>query len=173
MTAILILVYDSKVTFHRKNEPAQRQLHITIGSSKYFQIKAQSRISRLLLPMAGSFLVRDFLFFSGQTKSGRKINMENNTNKTRTVTSEICSWDELPLLLSSAQASKVLGYSTARVRELCNANMLPCIRVGRHFRIPKEALRQWIMTTSAQNIQDESTSLQSLANSIHRAGMVS
>ena len=99
--------------------------------------------------------------------------MENNANKTRTVTSEICSWDELPLLLSSTQASKVLGYSTARVRELCNANILPCIRVGRHFRIPKEALRQWIMTTSVQNIQDESTSLQSLANSIHRAGRVS
>ena len=99
--------------------------------------------------------------------------MENNTNKTRTVTSEICSWDELPLLLSSTQASKVLGYSTARVRELCNANMLPCIRVGRHFRIPKEALRQWIMTTSVQNIQDENSSFQALANLQHRSGRVS
>ena len=75
-------------------------------------------------------------------------------NESRTVVSEISSWSELPLLLSSSQTSKVLGYSTARVRELCNAGILPYIREGRHIRVPKEALREWIMSACFQNLKN-------------------
>lgn len=73
--------------------------------------------------------------------------------KTRTVTSEIYSWDNLPLLLSSEQASQVLGYSKERIRQMCNAKIIPHIREGRHFRIPKEALQSWILKTSMENVQ--------------------
>lgn len=57
---------------------------------------------------------------------------------------KITEWDSLPLLLSVKETSQLIGYGQARVRELCNAKLLPCIRLGRAFRIPKEPLRVWL-----------------------------
>ena len=82
---------------------------------------------------------------------------ESNTippkKETRTVVSEIISWEAMPLLLSSADTSKILGYSVARIRELCVAGIIPHIRLGRSFRIPKEALKTWVTTTSLETMQ--------------------
>lgn len=81
--------------------------------------------------------------------------MENTSQQSRTVVSVINSWENLPLLLTTVEVSSVLGYSAARIREMCNAGKLPCIREGRHFRIPKETLHNWILDTSKQNLCGE------------------
>jgi|GEM_PF-1139485 len=81
--------------------------------------------------------------------------MENSNQQTRTVVSVINSWESLPLLLTTEEASSVLGYSSVRIREMCNAGKLPFIREGRHFRIPKETLHSWILDTSKRNICGE------------------
>lgn len=81
--------------------------------------------------------------------------MELVDQKSRTVVSVINSWENLPLLLTTDQVSTVLGYSTVRIRKLCNAGRLPCIREGRHFRIPKETLQNWIIDTSKRNLCGE------------------
>ena len=82
---------------------------------------------------------------------------ENNTTfpkkETRTIVSEIMSWESMPLLLSSADTSKILGYSVARIRELCVAGIIPHIRLGRSFRIPREALQTWVTTASLESMQ--------------------
>ncbi|OPX91942.1 MAG: Helix-turn-helix domain protein [Pelotomaculum sp. PtaB.Bin104] len=57
----------------------------------------------------------------------------------------VSAWEPLPLLLGTEEAARVLGYNQARVRELCKANILPCVRLGRAYRIPKEALRTWVL----------------------------
>ena len=59
---------------------------------------------------------------------------------------EIKNWDELPLMLSVEETAKVTGYGKARIRELCRGKAIPCIRLGRAYRIPKEALRNWIIS---------------------------
>lgn len=55
------------------------------------------------------------------------------------------NWDELPLMLSVKETAKITGYGQARIRELCRAGIIPNIRLGRAYRIPREALRGWIM----------------------------
>ena len=81
--------------------------------------------------------------------------MENTNQQSRTVVSVINSWENLPLLLTTAEVSNVLGYSAARIREMCNAGKLPFIREGRHFRIPKETLQNWVIDTSKRNLCGE------------------
>jgi len=53
------------------------------------------------------------------------------------------NWEELPLLLSVEETAKTTGYGQARIRELCRAGLMPNVRLGRAYRIPKEALRNW------------------------------
>jgi excisionase family DNA binding protein len=55
------------------------------------------------------------------------------------------NWDSLPLTLSVDETAKITGYGQTRIRELCRGKKMPCIRLGRAFRIPKEALHTWII----------------------------
>jgi hypothetical protein len=64
---------------------------------------------------------------------------------------EFSNWDSLPLLLKVKDTAKLLGYGTARIRVLCNANAIPCMRLGRAFVIPKEQLQLWIAKTCSDN----------------------
>jgi excisionase family DNA binding protein len=57
-------------------------------------------------------------------------------------------WEQLPLTLSIKETAEVIGYGQARVRELCRANVLPHVRLGRAYRIPREALRNWLLQQS-------------------------
>ncbi len=58
---------------------------------------------------------------------------------------KICTWDELPLWLGVDETALVTGYGPARIRELCRAGLMPHVRLGRAYRIPKEALRTWLL----------------------------
>ena len=87
-------------------------------------------------------------------KTGGTNLMELVDQKSRTVVSVVNSWENLPLLLTTNQVSAVLGYSTLRIRELCNAGRIPNIREGRHFRIPKEALHDWVIASSNKKIMN-------------------
>lgn len=57
-------------------------------------------------------------------------------------------WEELPEVLSVKEVSNIMRYGPARVRELCNAGLMPNVRFGRAFRIPKEALQHWLLQQS-------------------------
>jgi len=59
--------------------------------------------------------------------------------------SKVTSWDQLPLTLGVRETAEIVGYGQARIRELCRANKIPCIRLGRAFRIPRDALRDWLL----------------------------
>lgn len=61
------------------------------------------------------------------------------------------SWDELPLLLTVAETSKVIGYNQARIRELCKTKILPHIRYGRAYKIPRDNLRKWVAGCADEN----------------------
>lgn len=54
-------------------------------------------------------------------------------------------WNDLPLMLSVQETAIVTGYGQQRIRELCRAGLMPHVRLGRAYRIPKEALRTWIL----------------------------
>ncbi len=51
---------------------------------------------------------------------------------------------DLPLLLDTAGAGRVLSLSRAKVCEMANRGEIPSIRVGRAVRIPRDPLIDWI-----------------------------
>lgn len=55
------------------------------------------------------------------------------------------SWEDWPLILGTEEAAKLIGSNTARIRELCKAGIIPNVRLGRAYRIPREALRTWLL----------------------------
>ena len=57
---------------------------------------------------------------------------------------KVKDWSELPIMLSTTETAKLLGYGAFRVRELCRHKHIPCIRLGRAFRIPRDSLRIWL-----------------------------
>ena len=61
---------------------------------------------------------------------------------------EYTNWDDAPLLLGVAETATITGYGRARIRELCRAKAMPCIHLGRAYRIPKDALQNWIASSS-------------------------
>ena len=55
------------------------------------------------------------------------------------------NFDELPVMLSVAQAAEVLGISTVSLYKLIKKdNSFPVIQLGRRKTVPKEQLRTWI-----------------------------
>lgn len=63
----------------------------------------------------------------------------------------VTNWDDLPLMLSVKETAEVIGYGRARIRELCKAGLMPHVRLGRAYRIPREALREWVLQQAKQN----------------------
>jgi len=61
------------------------------------------------------------------------------------------NWDNLPLTLNVKETAQVTGYGQAKIRELCRSHRIPCLHLGHAFRIPKDALRNWINTECYQN----------------------
>ncbi len=48
------------------------------------------------------------------------------------------------LLLKPHEAAAALAISPRKLWELTNMGELPCVRIGRSLRYPREALRTWI-----------------------------
>ncbi|MGE5483623.1 MAG: helix-turn-helix domain-containing protein [Ignavibacteriales bacterium] len=54
------------------------------------------------------------------------------------------NWNELPVVLTVAEAARILRRGRACVYALCHTRDFPAIKVGRVIRIPREALRTWL-----------------------------
>ncbi len=65
----------------------------------------------------------------------------------------ITAWDKLPLTLGVKEVAEITGYGQARIRELCRAKRIPCIRLGRAFRIPRDSLRRWLEMEAEKGIE--------------------
>ena len=47
-------------------------------------------------------------------------------------------------LMRVAEVAKQLGVSDSRLYQLIAQGAVPCVRIGRSIRIPREAWRRWI-----------------------------
>ena len=63
--------------------------------------------------------------------------------------SEYRSYDELPLMLSVADVSAVLGISRAGAYELVKTDGFPSMKLGARIIVPKEAFISWIKRQSS------------------------
>ena len=57
---------------------------------------------------------------------------------------EITTWDELPLVLSVSETSRILRFSLVYVRKMCREKEIPCFHQGMRIRIPKEGLKRYL-----------------------------
>lgn len=58
-------------------------------------------------------------------------------------------YDEMPVMLSVAQAAEVLGISSVSLYKLIDKDKsFPVVQLGRRKSIPKEQLKIWIDTNS-------------------------
>lgn len=64
--------------------------------------------------------------------------MENNNS------SEIKSWDTLPLTLTAEDTAAILNTSRESIYDMFAVNAIPTITVGKRKRVPREALRKWM-----------------------------
>jgi excisionase family DNA binding protein len=55
-------------------------------------------------------------------------------------TSDVTDLSTLPVILSVAEAAKVLRLSRSQAYEYVNRGIIPCIRLGNSIRIPKARL---------------------------------
>ena len=53
-------------------------------------------------------------------------------------------WDKAPEVLKVLEASKLLQLGINQTYELCHREDFPAIKFGKQYRIPKNALRQWL-----------------------------
>ena len=60
------------------------------------------------------------------------------------------SFDELPLMLNVVQVAAVLGISRAGAYELVHSEGFPTLKIGNRIVVPKDKLREWIDTNTAQ-----------------------
>lgn len=54
------------------------------------------------------------------------------------------SYDNLPLTLSVKETAEILGVSTNNVYELLRCDVIHSVRIGNQYRIPKEAIKQYL-----------------------------
>lgn len=60
------------------------------------------------------------------------------------------NYDELPLMLNVVQVAAVLGISRAGAYELVHSEGFPTLKIGSRIVVPKDKLREWIDTNTAQ-----------------------
>ena len=58
------------------------------------------------------------------------------------------SYDELPLMLSVAEVTAVLGISRAGAYELVHGNEFPALKIGSRIVVPKDKFLAWIDANS-------------------------
>lgn len=52
--------------------------------------------------------------------------------------------EHLPVVLTAAEAMDILGVGKNTMYRLLKSGELPAVRIGRHWRIPKENLEQFL-----------------------------
>ena len=57
---------------------------------------------------------------------------------------EVTNWDELPLMLTTTETSKIFRFDVMYIKEMCKAKEIPCFWKGMRIRIPKEGLKKYI-----------------------------
>ncbi len=60
------------------------------------------------------------------------------------------NYDELPLMLSVVELSKLLGISRAGAYDLVRQESFPSIKIGTRIIIPKDKLLEWIEEKSKE-----------------------
>ena len=58
------------------------------------------------------------------------------------------SYDELPLMLSVAEVTAVLGVSRAGAYELARSSGFPALKIGSRIVVPKDKFLAWIDANS-------------------------
>ena len=58
-----------------------------------------------------------------------------------------------PLLISTGDASRILGISSSKVGELARGGGIPSVRIGSRVLIPVEALRDWVAARAAEDAE--------------------
>lgn len=64
--------------------------------------------------------------------------MKRYMNRPRPI---ISSWDKLPLLMTTGEASALLDIPEDSVRRKCREGKLPAVRIGTLYRIDRDALK--------------------------------
>ena len=59
-------------------------------------------------------------------------------------TTNYCSFDELPIMLSISQVATVLGISRAGAYELSHSKGFPALTIGTRIVVPKNRLIAWV-----------------------------
>ena len=54
------------------------------------------------------------------------------------------SWDELPLVLTTEEASALLRVHINTIKKMCNEGRLPANKVGRDWRIDRDELHAFL-----------------------------
>lgn len=57
------------------------------------------------------------------------------------------SWERLPVSMTIEQAAVLLQLTDGGVRELCRRGVVPAVRLGKEWRIARDALRQCLEGT--------------------------
>ena len=70
--------------------------------------------------------------------------LSNNTKGGSAMKESYKSFDELPMMISVSQVSKVLGISRTRSYELVNEKGFPKIKIGTRIVVPKDEFKLWI-----------------------------
>ena len=59
------------------------------------------------------------------------------------------SWEELPLVLTVEELMPLLGIGRNRAYELVRSNQIMSFKVGTQYRIPREAVKEFISGSAA------------------------
>ncbi|KLU61784.1 helix-turn-helix domain protein [Peptococcaceae bacterium CEB3] len=63
------------------------------------------------------------------------------------------NWDKLPIVLDTREVASILRCSVIFVRNMCAKKEIPHIRHGRTLRIPRDTLRDFMETSSRENLE--------------------
>ena len=56
----------------------------------------------------------------------------------------VCSWDEVPVLIDSVLAARILGFTVEYTRRLLQQGKIPAHKMERDWRISKDAFRAYV-----------------------------
>ena len=54
------------------------------------------------------------------------------------------SWEQIPQVISTDEAARLLGIHVVNIRILCRDGKIPAAKVGREWRIDRDALRRYL-----------------------------
>jgi excisionase family DNA binding protein len=77
------------------------------------------------------------------------MNLENSeSTKSNNIYTNI---NELPLVLTVSDVSRILGIGKANVYELCHSDNFPSVTIGKRIIVPKLAFVEWMKNPKSYN----------------------